>query len=52
MNKLLILVLLISIAPANALAKKVTIDIGEVIGFEKYGIQHFLGVPYAQAPIG
>lgn len=52
MNKKLILVLLIFIASANAVAKKVTTDVGEVIGFEKYGIQHFLGVPYAQAPIG
>lgn len=52
MSKLIKFTLVLFLYANTLQAQSVHIKQGEILGFEKYGIKHFLGIPFAQAPIG
>ncbi|MFT4654095.1 MAG: para-nitrobenzyl esterase [Patiriisocius sp.] len=50
--KILSLIIPLFLCSLNSFAQSVEVKAGQINGFEKYGIKHFLGVPYAKPPLG
>ncbi|MFT6779781.1 MAG: para-nitrobenzyl esterase [Paraglaciecola sp.] len=50
--KILSLSIPLFLCSINSFAQSVIVEAGQINGVEKYGIKHFLGVPYAKPPLG